>query len=72
MGDFPNSKVIFDFYIQSLEVPAIQIIHLLGYSQTKILYIFCVITKCIISLITFSACLSFEYWKDTDLLELIW
>ena len=58
---FPNSKVIFDFYIQRLELPVIQFIHLFAKTQTQVLYIVCGHCK---------VC-HLPNWKNTDLLELI-
>ena len=66
-----SSEVFFDFFLQRLEVLVKQILHLFGESHTKLLQVFCEYFEGVISIISFTFYLSFEYKKVTDLFELI-
>ena len=66
---FPSSE-IFNFFLQRLVVLIIQIFHLFRIIP-RYFILFVTIEKGVVSLISFSACLSFVYRKAIDLFELI-
>jgi hypothetical protein len=71
---FPSSEIFFDFFLQRLEVLTIQIFHLLRVTR-RYFILFVTILKGHVSPISFSACLSFDFFLSNlyhfDLL-LLW
>jgi hypothetical protein len=66
-----DPSISWDLQFLLSEVLVIQIFDLLGYIHTKFFIVFVTIVKGDVSLISFSACLSLEKKKATDLFELI-